>query len=344
LDEGADFSKHQRHDAAAAVRVRSSRFSVLALKTPPVKVIRPRATDGSLHRCPCCSHPTLEERGANEICHVCYWQDEGQDDPVAGEVWGGANGQLSLTQARENFRQCGAYDPRIGRNAIGKAKPTTEAELDAESRRRGAEARKLKKPEPRPAMSKPAAGAGGAGEAEGPSYAEVLASLPEAPPPAPPPKPPRPPSAWTRPLSAEQLVRAGGTLVIIFLAALVIHVFTSGWLTREMLKDHGYYLWTHGQGRYERKYLEAFAHDPRFRQRFIGQPVDSLHFLFPSLYGGAPYDPERLRALNPDRSLPPRTPGSGFGAYWLDASQRGLTYCALLQEGRIVDFFFVERR
>ncbi|MDP9050190.1 MAG: hypothetical protein M3O31_05605 [Acidobacteriota bacterium] len=31
--------------------------------------------------CPCCRFRTLTERGALEICPVCYWQDEDGHDP-----------------------------------------------------------------------------------------------------------------------------------------------------------------------------------------------------------------------------------------------------------------------
>jgi len=54
--------------------------------------------------CPCCGYRTLSKRGDDEICQVCYWHDDGQDDPKADEVWGGPNKHLSLSQARTNFR------------------------------------------------------------------------------------------------------------------------------------------------------------------------------------------------------------------------------------------------
>lgn len=50
--------------------------------------------------CPGCAYPTLRERGGYEICDVCNWEDDHQDDPVADEIWGGPNGTLSLTQNR----------------------------------------------------------------------------------------------------------------------------------------------------------------------------------------------------------------------------------------------------
>lgn len=57
-----------------------------------------------LLRCPCCGDPTLTTRDDFEICAVCRWQDDGQDDHDADEVRGGPNGDLSLTQARARVR------------------------------------------------------------------------------------------------------------------------------------------------------------------------------------------------------------------------------------------------
>lgn len=53
--------------------------------------------------CPCCGYPTLERRGDFEICELCWWEDDGQDDPRADDVRGGPNERYSLTQARRNF-------------------------------------------------------------------------------------------------------------------------------------------------------------------------------------------------------------------------------------------------
>jgi hypothetical protein len=46
--------------------------------------------------------------GDDEICEVCFWQDDGQADEAANEVWGGPNKDLSLTQARHNYKLFGA--------------------------------------------------------------------------------------------------------------------------------------------------------------------------------------------------------------------------------------------
>ena len=63
-------------------------------------------------RCPCCGFKTLSERFCFEICIVCDWEDDGQDDHDAEVFPGGPNGSLSLTEARANFRRFEACDER----------------------------------------------------------------------------------------------------------------------------------------------------------------------------------------------------------------------------------------
>jgi hypothetical protein len=72
---------------------------------PFTNVIKPPSKDGSLYACPCCAEHTLPERGAYDICGKCGWEDDGQDEHDAEEVRGGPNGNLSLTQARQYFRE-----------------------------------------------------------------------------------------------------------------------------------------------------------------------------------------------------------------------------------------------
>ena len=76
-------------------------------------VTKEPAADGSFYRCPCCGSRTLRERGVFEMCPVCWWEDDGQDDHDADEVRGGPNGVFSLSQARQNYRQFGTYDTRF---------------------------------------------------------------------------------------------------------------------------------------------------------------------------------------------------------------------------------------
>ena len=57
--------------------------------------------------CPCCGHPTLVERGADERCRECGWYDDGQDDHDSAVVRGGPNGCLSLDSARMRYAEQG---------------------------------------------------------------------------------------------------------------------------------------------------------------------------------------------------------------------------------------------
>jgi len=68
------------------------------------------------HACPCCGYLTLSEIAGDEICPVCYWEDDGQNQMDAHEVRGGPNGVLSLAQAQANFREFGAVEKRFVRN------------------------------------------------------------------------------------------------------------------------------------------------------------------------------------------------------------------------------------
>ncbi len=61
------------------------------------------AIPGVSYCCPCCGYPTLGERGGFEICVLCNWEDDGQDDHNAACVLGGPNGGYSLAEARTNF-------------------------------------------------------------------------------------------------------------------------------------------------------------------------------------------------------------------------------------------------
>jgi hypothetical protein len=61
-------------------------------------------------RCEVCGFYTFKntERDSFEICEVCFWEDDGFNDNP-DEVRGGPNQDLSLNQARANFKQFGAY-------------------------------------------------------------------------------------------------------------------------------------------------------------------------------------------------------------------------------------------
>jgi hypothetical protein len=74
------------------------------------------------YRCPCCKFKTLHGRGGFEMCPVCWWEDDGQDEHDAEEVRGGPNGTLSLRQAQENFRKLGVSEKGFA-NSVRKPMP-----------------------------------------------------------------------------------------------------------------------------------------------------------------------------------------------------------------------------
>ena len=82
----------------------------------PVQWTRKPNSPDKVYRCPCCRCKTLHSRGGFEICPVCFWEDDGQDEPDAERVLGGPNGSLSLRQAQANFQKIGAVEERFKTN------------------------------------------------------------------------------------------------------------------------------------------------------------------------------------------------------------------------------------
>ena len=75
-------------------------------------VHKPEKAEPSYH-CPCCKYKTLHSRGDYEICKVCFWEDDGQDEHDAEVVRGGPNHALNLRQAQANFSEFGAVEKRF---------------------------------------------------------------------------------------------------------------------------------------------------------------------------------------------------------------------------------------
>jgi hypothetical protein len=73
-----------------------------------VKTNRELGKNG-LFACPCCGYATLGEVAYYEICEICFWEDDGQDNTDAEINYGGAN-KVSLAQGRINFLLHGASD------------------------------------------------------------------------------------------------------------------------------------------------------------------------------------------------------------------------------------------
>lgn len=93
-------------------------------RPPVVDVVR--GPEEGPYQCPCCAAVTLPARGAYELCPVCFWEDDGQDESDADQVRGGPNGPLSLTQARANCAEFGASD-RAFQAKVRRPKPQERA-------------------------------------------------------------------------------------------------------------------------------------------------------------------------------------------------------------------------
>jgi len=72
--------------------------------------VGPAVLPVGLVACPCCGHATLNERGGLEICPVCFWEDDGQDNDDADQCRGGPN-RVSRREGRVNFLRFGASVP-----------------------------------------------------------------------------------------------------------------------------------------------------------------------------------------------------------------------------------------
>jgi uncharacterized Zn finger protein (UPF0148 family) len=87
---------------------------VLAPELTPEQRLDAQLREGARSTCPCCGYPTIDGRAGFDICSLCDWEDDGQDDAerspyrgyyVPDVVAGGPNADYSLTEARENFAQ-----------------------------------------------------------------------------------------------------------------------------------------------------------------------------------------------------------------------------------------------
>lgn len=67
-----------------------------------------QSQEGVKYRCPCCGYRTLDDRGGFDICEVCFWEDDGQDDVDAATNRPLGPNHISLAQARENYQRIGA--------------------------------------------------------------------------------------------------------------------------------------------------------------------------------------------------------------------------------------------
>ncbi len=60
----------------------------------------------TMETCACCGFNTLTERGAYDICPVCFWEDDGN---MEADAYSGPN-HMTLREGRDNFLKFGACD------------------------------------------------------------------------------------------------------------------------------------------------------------------------------------------------------------------------------------------
>ncbi len=86
---------------------------MLAPELTPEQRLFEQVQEGVRATCPSCGYPTINGRGAFDICPLCGWEDDGQDDaergpsgsPRPADVVGGVNSDYALTEARRNFAE-----------------------------------------------------------------------------------------------------------------------------------------------------------------------------------------------------------------------------------------------
>lgn len=54
--------------------------------------------------CPCCNYETLVQRGQYDICPVCFWEDDGNND----SNWYSGPNHMTLSEGRSNYEKYGA--------------------------------------------------------------------------------------------------------------------------------------------------------------------------------------------------------------------------------------------
>lgn len=64
-------------------------------------------------RCPCCLYLTLTRRHDYEICEVCFWEDDGTEDPAWELERSGPNHGLTLAEGQANYARLNACSLQI---------------------------------------------------------------------------------------------------------------------------------------------------------------------------------------------------------------------------------------
>ncbi len=113
VGEGCERTSGELHQwPDAMVFLVAGWIAMKTVSTEPFRNIVQREESVPTYRCPCCKFKTLCGRGQDEICKVCFWHDDCQDEHDAEVVRGGPNYHLSLRQAQANYHAYGAVELR----------------------------------------------------------------------------------------------------------------------------------------------------------------------------------------------------------------------------------------
>src|SRR5260370_4890469 len=62
--------------------------------------------------CPCCGYLVFDEPpGSDDICEICFWQDD--ISQLRFQSLGGGANRVSLIEGQRNFDKLGASEPRL---------------------------------------------------------------------------------------------------------------------------------------------------------------------------------------------------------------------------------------
>lgn len=143
----------------------------------------------------------------------------------------------------------------------------------------------------------------------------------------------------------------GLTLLLIVGTAWITYICITRPITHEMVHIEGYYKWTQGEGTLTHPIFLAFTRDGRFRESLRGTSTNWLHSRFPHITNGKEYPDDCYRSENsPKKSYGGVEPDEilWLNGYKLNPAEEGALegvnsgYCALIKEGKILEFRWVK--
>lgn len=128
------------------------------------------------------------------------------------------------------------------------------------------------------------------------------------------------------------------------ISSVLMIVMMTGWavlpMTSVMRTHPRYYLWSRGFISASEDIHAAFTRDTEHQKSLMGQPIEALRRLFPDMQDGTHYSADSYRGFFATRT---DLPGRPITCYWLmGGTEDDWGYCAIVRQGRIMDFQFVK--